>query len=244
MIDGMRESVETMRKKGAIFDVTPVCGDICNLDMEPGSFDAIYSMEAIEHVHDLKKMFARCVELLKPGGNLILVNDSNPLHRKTRDETVAMWRDRETSWKWTDQLRHWRPIEHKHARPFAVMREEIVKAANPYLDQSQMRSIVDATAGLLKTEIEQISKNYRAGMTFPVIGKYDWCRNPETGEYAERLLDPFALAEMLLAAGFKPKVRHAFRKFPLNLANSIQFPPMNRLLFNVRATFVVFGKKP
>jgi 2-polyprenyl-3-methyl-5-hydroxy-6-metoxy-1,4-benzoquinol methylase len=68
MIDGMSTSIARMRNKGIEFDLTAVCGDICNPEFENGSFDAIYSIEAIEHVHDLKTMFERCFELLKPGG--------------------------------------------------------------------------------------------------------------------------------------------------------------------------------
>lgn len=200
-------------------------------------------MEAIEHVHDLGKMFRRCAQLLKPAGTLILINDSNPLHHQTRDETMAMWRERETSWDWIEKLRNWRPIEHGGAKPFAVMRAEIVRAANPTLTDLEVKSIVEGSAGLLKLEIEKIAKNYRSGIEMPILGEYDRCRNPETGEYAERLLNPYMLADMLVETGFKTVVRHMFRKFPLNLANSIQFHPLNKILFNVRGIFVILATK-
>jgi hypothetical protein len=65
-----------------------------------------------------------------------------------------------------------------------------------------------------------------------------------TGEYAERLLDPYELEQMLNETGFKTKVRHAFRKFPLNLLNGIQFRPLNNYLFNLHGLFVVYAVKP
>jgi SAM-dependent methyltransferase len=241
---GMRESVAAMRAKGIQFDLTPIQGDICNIDLPAGSFDSIYSQEAIEHVHDLTSMFKRCFHLLKPGGNMILINDSNPLHGQTREETMAMWQDREHSWDWIQKLREWRPIEHGDAKPFAVTREGIVRAANSALDETNLEIVVENTAGLLKSEIEQLARDYRPGMRFPVVGKYDKCRNPETGEYAERLLDPYELADMLKKVGFKTKVRHAFRRFPLNLTNRIQFRPVNNFLFNLRGIFIVYAEKP
>lgn len=244
MHEGMSESINTMRSKGIKFDLTSVNGDICNLDLPAGSFDAIYSQEAIEHVHDLKKMFRRCFDLLKPGGNMILINDSNPLHHQTRDETMAMWQDREHSWEWIAKLKNWRPIEHGNAKPFAVRREEIVREANHGLTDGAVKIVVENTAGLLTSEIAQFAKDYRPGIKFPVIGQYDKCRNPDTGEYAERLLDPYELAAMLKEAGFKTKVRHAFRRFPLNLTNWIQFRPINSALFNLRGIFVVYAVKP
>lgn len=244
MIEGMTECVETMHQKGVTFNVAPMCGDICNLDLEDNSFDAIYSIEAIEHVHDMTQMLEKCFKLLRPGGNLILVNDQNMLNRKGRIDTVNMWKERENSWKWSEYLRSIRPIEHKDARPFAVMREEIVRAANPNLEPRIVQTIVDATAGLLKPEIETIARTYQMGMPLPLGSDYDWCRNPITGEYAERLFDPFALLKKLQHAGFrKTKVRHFFRRFPLNLANAIQFWPLNYLLFNVRPHFILYGEK-
>jgi SAM-dependent methyltransferase len=243
MIEGMSESISTMCAKGVSFDLTAICGDVCKSDLAPESFDAIYSNEAIEHVHNLQAMFDRCARLLKPGGKVFLLNDSNVLNSKTRDETVTMWRDRESSWEWVEKLKNWRPVEHGEAKPFAVMREDIIRSANPKLDNRAVAAVVNNTAGLLKAEIAHLAQTYRPGMTFPEIGEYDRCRNPETGEYAERLLDPFRLADMLEQAKFKSQVRHSFRRFPLNLANEIQFRPINNYLFDLRGAFVVVGQK-
>lgn len=243
MIDGMSTSVETMRGRGLNFDLTPVCGDVCNPEFERASFDAIYSMEAIEHVHDLPAMFDRCFDLLKPGGQIFLMNDSNVLNTGTREETVAMWQEREHSWDWIAKLKAWRPVEHGNAKPFAVMREDIVRGANPDLDDNAVATIVSNTAGLTKPEIERLALAYAPGIKFPEIGEFDRCRNPETGEYAERLLDPFKLATMLQEAGFKTSVRHCFHRFPLNYMNGIQFRPLNNLLFDLRGAFMVVGKK-
>jgi SAM-dependent methyltransferase len=216
MIEGMNESIATMKAKGVVFDTKGICGDICQAPLDPHSFDAIYSIEAIEHVHDLDAMFARCWELLKPGGKLILVNDNNIYHHETREEIIAMWQEREHSWDWVEKLKNWRPVEHANAKPFAVMREEIVRAANQQLDDNSVTTIVAETAGLLNGEIEDIARCYKPGFQFPALNQYDRCRNPETGEYAERLLDPFHLAGMLRKKGFgKTQVRHYFRRFPL-----------------------------
>jgi SAM-dependent methyltransferase len=243
MVDGMTESITTMRKTGLDFHLVPICGDVCNPQLEAGSFDAIYSMEAIEHVHDLQKMFQRCAELLKPGGQIFLMNDSNVLHRKTRDETVAMWHDREYSWDWIAKLKNWRPVEHGNAKPFAVMRRDIVREANPKLDDEAVGIVVDRTAGLIKLEIAQLAREYQPGMKFPFIDQYDRCRNPETGEYAERLLDPYKLVKLLQECGFKTNIRHCFRRFPLSHINAIAFRPLNNYLFNLRGAFMIVGEK-
>jgi hypothetical protein len=66
------------------------------------------------------------------------------------------------------------------------MREEIIRAANPKLSDAAVETIVNNTAGLLKQEIEAISKQYAAGMGFKNVPEFDRCRNPLTGEFAER----------------------------------------------------------
>ena len=57
MIDGATECVNSLRDKGFNFDVSPIQGDICDMDFRDGSFDGIYLLEAVEYVHDRGRMF-------------------------------------------------------------------------------------------------------------------------------------------------------------------------------------------
>src|SRR5262249_33665903 len=142
------------------FDVTPIQGDICDIDLPDASFDGIYSWEAVEHVHDLDRMFDSCARLLRRGGRMIIINDCNLRNPRTRHEVEKMWTQRERSWDWSNYLRSIRPIEHAEAKPFELMRREIVQAANPSLDNASVQSIVDTTAGMLKLEIERIAASF------------------------------------------------------------------------------------
>jgi ubiquinone/menaquinone biosynthesis C-methylase UbiE len=243
MIDGATECVNSLRARGLKFDVTPLRGDICGIDLEDESFDGIYSLEAIEHVHDLDRMFDSCARLLRRKGRMIVANDANVLNGNVKREIEAMWNQRERSWEWSNYLRSIRPVEHGEARPFELMRREIVQAANPTLDEASVQSIVDATPGMLKPEIEEIAVSFSTGSSLPIRRKLDWCRDPVTGEYAERLFDPFDLADMIRKRGFSVKIRHGFNRKPLNLLNGIQFKPMNIALFNLRPIFVLVAEK-
>lgn len=243
MIDGVKDCVRRLHQTQYKFDVTPLLGDVCELSLPDDSFDAIYSLEAVEHVHDLGKMFDTCARLLKKAGRLIIVNDTNVLNRAVRSETEAMWQKRENAWEWSSYLKSIRPIEHGEARPFSVMRREIVTAARPSLDASSVEAVVNATAGLLKSDIEAIARDYKPGDSLPKVPELDWCRNPLTGEYAERLLDPYGMAKMLRERGFSVKVLHGFRRWPLRLLNTIQFRPLNMFLFNVRPIFIILAEK-
>ncbi len=243
MIEAMAECVANMRKRGVTFSLTRVCADICNWDAKSASFDTIYSNEAIEHVHDIDKMLVQTHRLLKPNGKLILLNDANMLNAKVHDQIVSMWEQRENSRDWANYLRSIRPVEHKDARPFAVMRREFALGANPHLNSEEVEAVVRGTAGLLEPEIQRIATNYTHNVPLPTRPQYDWFRKPETGEYAERLFNPFVLAKKMQEAGFQTRVSHLFRKFPPNLVNSPQFEAINRFLFNFRPAFVLVGRK-
>jgi ubiquinone/menaquinone biosynthesis C-methylase UbiE len=48
--------------------VTPLLGDICSLNVEPASFDAIFCNQTVEHIHDLPRFFAAAARVLGRAG--------------------------------------------------------------------------------------------------------------------------------------------------------------------------------
>jgi len=245
MIDGVRECLETVSATGHRPNVTPLHGDICNLSLPDCSFDGIYSSEAVEHVHDLAAMFKRCWSLLRPGGRLLIANDSNRFNSSFREATFSMWKQRDESWEHARWLEaEVRPIEHKGAKPYAAMREEIIDEAAPDMDAATRAKVVEATAGMIRPQIEEVARNAIKGGELPKRPAFSWCRNPETGEYAERLLDPFEMADMIRTAGFvRVRIRHGFNRFPFRVLNGIQFRRLNEFLFDRKAIFIVLADK-
>jgi ubiquinone/menaquinone biosynthesis C-methylase UbiE len=245
MIDGMSQCLASMEAKGKAIEVTPLQGDICELDLEDESFDGIFSSEAIEHVHDLQRMFDNCFRLLRPGGKAVLVNDSNKFNEEACRHSWDSWKDRDESWDHVNWLKsEVRPVEHSDARPYAVMREDMIRAAAPDLDDADVARLRAATAGMMKPEIEEAVARFRQDGALPTPDPFSWCRNPETGEYSERLLDPFELKAMLERSGFKVQLRHLFRKAPYRFLNAIPLRPLNERLFAMRSHFVLVATKP
>lgn len=244
MVEGMTECLRTMQAKGEPLPITPLQADICTLDLPDGRFDGIFSTEAIEHVHDLNAMFRNCYRLLKPGGRMVIVNDSNRYNAAARANSWNSWEARDECWQHSEWLRtEVRPVEHANAKPYGAMREEKIREVAPELTDSAVADLRHATAGMIYPEIEQAVESFKASGKLPHRDPYSWCRNPETGEYSERLLDPFELKAMLKAAGFKVRLRHIFRKMPLRLLNGIQFRPLNERLFALRPPFALVAEK-
>jgi SAM-dependent methyltransferase len=243
MTSVVAERVDAIRKKGAGVKVETLTGDICNIDLPENSFDAIVCQQTIEHVHDLEALFEVCFRLLKPGKKAVFTNDNNVWNRTQFLKTEAMWKRRDSDWGFIEQLKRKRPIENRDIQPYGVMRRDIILRANPNLEEPDVTKIADATAGLTAKEIEPLARSYAPGKSLPTPPHSSWCRNPVTGEYCERQLDPFEIAGRLAAHGFVAKVRHGFRRWPLSWLNKIQARWLNILLFNYRSFFIIVGKK-
>jgi SAM-dependent methyltransferase len=244
MIETMAECLEALGQEPNV-DVRPLCGDICTVDLPDQSFDGIFSSEAVEHIHDLDQMFARAWALLRPGGRLLIANDSNALNPETYAHTVAMWAKRDTSFEHAEWLRRdIRPVEHQAAEPYAVMRRRIIEEQPFAFDGPAVRALTAGTAGMIRAELVEACGRFASDQRVPVPPPLSWCRNPETGEYAERLLDPFELMRGLRRQGFKVSLRHLFRKAPLSWANGVSIAPLHRILFRLRPQFVLLAQKP
>jgi hypothetical protein len=175
---------------------------------------------------------------------VIFTNDNNVFNRSQFAEDRKMWKKRDADWGFIEDLKRKRPIENRDIEPYAAMRREIVLAANSSLGEEDVSRIVDATAGLTAREITPLAASYLRGQSLPEPPYASWCRNPITGEYCERQLNPFELAENLAAHGLVTQVRHGFRKLPLSWLNAIHLRWVDILLFNLRAYFIILGVKP
>ncbi|MGE3317476.1 MAG: class I SAM-dependent methyltransferase [Planctomycetaceae bacterium] len=237
------ERVAAIRALGAPVSVETLAGDICEADLPGNSFDAIICNQTMEHVHDLEGMFEVALRLLKPGGRAIFTNDNNVRNKKQFAEIREMWQARDTDWNYINRLKAERPVENRDIKPFAVLREEIVREANPRLGDSEVRAIVEATAGLTKPDIARIAASCTSSTKLPERPELSWCRNPITGEYCERQLDPVMLRDLMQKVGFRAEYRHGFRRFPLSLLNGVHYLPLNDWLFSRRAFFMLVGTK-
>ncbi len=222
--------------------------DICDDDLEPelipGSFDTVFCLQAIDCMRDLEKLFATALELLKPGGTIACMSHNNARTPRLVAQAEAMWAKRDRSFEFIEELKKERPIENADAEPYAAMRERIIRLERPDMETKHVDRLVDATAGMIAEDIRGLARGLVPGDALPAPPRYDWCRNPVTGEFCRRLLDPYAVAEQLAQAGFAgPSVHHLFRRFPVRILNRIHYRPWNNLVFKWKPVFAVLASK-
>lgn len=160
------------------------------------SFDVIIANDVLSHVRDLELFFKEVSRVLRPTGRLYIYDDNNNLFLPNLFRYRKFWRTCEIG-----------PIKNITLRgtdeqlSFADMRSKIILEIEPSLTPSQLKYIVKKTAGMYGKEIESAVNEYKeAGKIGSRKGfKY---RNPRTGVFPERPLNPFRISKILRDKGF------------------------------------------
>jgi SAM-dependent methyltransferase len=234
---------EALSQQGVPVRVRVLLGDACSLDLAPGSFDVITCLQTMEHVRDPEAAVWRMSRLLAPGGRILITNTNNARSRAVVRENLRLWRQRDRSPQYIEQIKRERPIENADIEPYALMRRRIIMTEAPHLAAADVDALEAATAGQDRAEILASIERFERDGSLPTPPRLGWCRNPLTGEYCERLLDPHELVRMLQMVGIAARLEHRFTRWPLRLFNRVRLRPLNDLLFQLRPTFAVMGEQ-
>jgi len=98
------------------------------------------------------------------------------------------------------------PEAESGSEPYKVTRLRMIRNYDPALNEPDVSKLADASAGLWGKQIEAAVDSFRATGRLPVPPTLSWCREPTTGEYCERLLDPIQVAQDLRDAGFRVRL--------------------------------------
>ena len=167
----------------------------------------IISHNAIEHIYDMNELFANISRLAKREVFVWLSTGANPLRKKTADILTAHairveneTREREPGHKERNALMAYKEI-----------RKEIISELRPELQEEIVLQLANATRGLRKDHIEKYIKNYVDGEPIVLTPSHptNTC-DPLTGNWAERLMDPFELVEDAAKHGLALKVLSGF----------------------------------
>jgi hypothetical protein len=173
----------------------------------------------------------------------VITNDNNALSPAVVRENQRMWAERDGSDEYIARLKRDRPEENRDIEPYARTRRRIIGELAPRLAAPDADRLALATAGLTRPAIAAALERFHATGELPRPPAHSWCRNPETGEYCERLIDPYETARRMSTHGFRVAVRHGFTRLPFRLYDLAHVPALSRPIFARRGMFVLVAEK-
>jgi SAM-dependent methyltransferase len=160
--------------------------DVLKADLPKNSLDGGMSAEFLEHISDLQGFYRVMNSWLKPGASFYARTGANGCSWEKNHSFPK-------AWEFLD----------KRYQPW---REDIIRKAWPDVKPEIVAELRDRTRGMLQIEIETAVREYRDKGVMPRDRRPCPPRDPYTGQYMERLLDPFATAREIDGVGFKTKV--------------------------------------
>lgn len=183
-----------------------ICSDIDTLMQHKVMADAIASQDVLEHIYDIEH-FLRSLHMISHEGTVVAhASGANPFfHSSAREiqkkQVEAEWKDRkpESGHKQRDSLRAFRSI-----------RRDIIKEHSDDLHPLEIELLVGATRGRAKSDIIRAIKHYKETghqlLNLAATHATNTC-DPLTGNWCERLINPYRLAEVLETSGFSAEVQ-------------------------------------
>ncbi|MHA1883766.1 MAG: hypothetical protein ACW96S_01825 [Promethearchaeota archaeon] len=187
-----------------------ICGEIHDIidycNKKSIQCDALGSYNVIEHIYNIEE-FLHHLRLLSQN-NLVIVlgtgaNPFNPVLKriitKHHSKREFVTREREFGHKEGDSLEAY----------VTIRKKMITKYAKKDLEKSKLDHLIRVTRGLREPDIKKCVQNYldtgnllkTPDSKFPT----NTC-DPHSGNWAERLMNPFDLVEILKKDGFKSKM--------------------------------------
>jgi 2-polyprenyl-3-methyl-5-hydroxy-6-metoxy-1,4-benzoquinol methylase len=184
-----------------------VCGDLEDLlgyvRKEGILPNAVCSFDVIEHIYDIKGYLKSLPHLSHRPFRIVLAsgaNIRNPLVRRrgTRIHLQCEYNDREREWGHKDR---------DSLRSYLDTRKDMVRNYAPELDCQAVEEIARATRGLIRQDIERCVEEHKinGAISYRSSHPTNTC-DPNTGNWAERLMRPEWLQGILQEAGFSAEI--------------------------------------
>jgi hypothetical protein len=172
---------------------------------------AAASYDVIEHIYDIESFFQK-LHLLSNGPMSVMMcsgaNMVNPRQRKLlmKLQIETEYKDRPTKWgkKPTDCL-------HSYLKVRRGMIEKYLQQLKTTLDEETVEQLARRTRGKIEPDIQKSVSDYLKTRQLPLEPQHptNTC-DPYNGNWAEHLLDPYHLANILQETGFESQVLPGF----------------------------------
>jgi ubiquinone/menaquinone biosynthesis C-methylase UbiE len=178
-------------------NVKPVLGDSSKIEYPDEYFDAIIANETFSHVKEIEGSIHEAHRVLRPGGTFLIRDGNNGLFLLGKIRRRRFWKRIElgpvdpSSFRSTDV-----PL------PYLEVRKKIIRERFPQMGLNKVNFFSRETAGMFGDEIYNAINEFEKSGVISERPKFRY-RNPMTGEFPEKELNPFTLKCRLEKKGFK-----------------------------------------
>ncbi len=178
-------------------NVKPVLGDSSKIEFPDECFDVVVTNETLSHVREMECTIEEIYRILKPGGRLLVRDGNNGLFFLGRMRRRRFWQKIERG-----------PVDPSMFRstdiplPFIEVRKKMILEKFPKMDREKIQLLSRETVGMFGNEIFEAAGKFEKTGRIPARPKFRY-RNPVTGEFPEREINPIRLKVMLREKGFE-----------------------------------------
>lgn len=178
-------------------NVKPLLGDSVKIDFPDQTFDVVIANEVFSHIRDCDTSLREVFRVLKPGGRFLVRDGNNSVFLPGRMKRRRFWKRVERG-----------PVEPSWYRstdiplPYVEIRKKMIMDQFPRMDDGRIEWLSKETAGMHGNEIIEAVKEFENSGKTIRKPKFPY-RNPVTGEYPEREINPFIFKSDLKKLGFK-----------------------------------------
>lgn len=211
--------------------------------------DAVASYDVIEHIYDIETFF-KMIGMLSSGSLVVFMssgaNAFNPIirNRLMKQQYEIEHKDREKKWGHK---------ERDTTRSYLSIRKEMIREYNKELSKEEIEQLAVNTRGMIESDIYKCVDNYLKTGRFPK----DPCHptntcDPYTGNWAEHLMDPYYLKNILSKEGFEVKILSGFYGTPQNILKKLAGKLLNIIIYTfnfnkqgirIAPFFTIYAKK-
>jgi len=178
-------------------NVKPVLGDSSRIEYPDEYFDVVIANETLSHVKDIENSLDEVHRVLKLGGRFIIRDGNNAFFLPGKMRRLRFWKKIERG-----------PVNPSDFRstdiplPFIEVRRQMILERFPEMDFVKAKLLSEKTAGLFGNEIFEAVKEFEKRGKISKHPKWHY-RNPVTGEFPEREINPVELKMKLMRRGFE-----------------------------------------
>lgn len=180
-----------------IKNVKPVLGDSSKIEYPGGYFDVIIANETLSHVKEIEKTIQEVHRVLKPGGCFLIRDGNNSLFLLGKIMRRRFWKRIEQG-----------PVDPSWFRstdipfPYVEVRQKMILDQFPQMDTQKAKLLSKKTVGMCGIEIFEAVREFEEKGEISKRPKFRY-RNPITGEFPEKEINPFRLGGLVKKMGFE-----------------------------------------